>query len=164
MFDKEVVIDAKGHLMGRLAALVAKELLSGQRVVLVRAEEVLLSGILFTHKANFMEYLNKNSNTNPRHGGPYHFRAPARILYKAVRGMIPRKSQRGKAALERFKVFEGIPFPYSNKKRQIVARAMRVVRLGANRYDLIYLTKIININSLELTRFPKTLSIKAFSF
>jgi len=29
MFEKEIVIDAKGHLMGRLAAQVAKELLSG---------------------------------------------------------------------------------------------------------------------------------------
>lgn len=29
MFEKEIVIDAKGHLMGRLAATVAKELLNG---------------------------------------------------------------------------------------------------------------------------------------
>ena len=38
MFEKEIVIDGKGHLMGRLAAVVAKELLNGQRVVIVRAE------------------------------------------------------------------------------------------------------------------------------
>ncbi len=29
MFTKVVVIDAKGHLLGRLASYVAKELLSG---------------------------------------------------------------------------------------------------------------------------------------
>ena len=29
MFNKVVVIDAKGHLMGRLASYVAKQLLSG---------------------------------------------------------------------------------------------------------------------------------------
>ena len=29
MFEKEIVIDAKGHMMGRMAATVAKELLSG---------------------------------------------------------------------------------------------------------------------------------------
>ena len=29
MFDKEIVIDGKGHLMGRLASIVAKEILSG---------------------------------------------------------------------------------------------------------------------------------------
>jgi ribosomal protein L13 len=29
MFDKTIVIDARGHLLGRLASYVAKELLSG---------------------------------------------------------------------------------------------------------------------------------------
>lgn len=29
MFKKQVVVDAKGHLMGRLASYVAKQLLSG---------------------------------------------------------------------------------------------------------------------------------------
>jgi large subunit ribosomal protein L13Ae len=29
MFQKVIVIDAKGHLMGRLASYVAKQLLSG---------------------------------------------------------------------------------------------------------------------------------------
>ena len=30
MFEKELVIDGKGHLQGRLASIVAKELVSGQ--------------------------------------------------------------------------------------------------------------------------------------
>ena len=134
MFDKEVIIDAKGHLLGRLCAYVAKELLTGQRVVIVRAEKALLSGILFTKRNDFLEFLNKQSNTNPRHGGPYHYKAPARLIWKAIKGMVPRKSLRGKAALERLKIFEGIPFPFSNRKRNVVPRAMRVVRLKANRY------------------------------
>lgn len=29
MFEKEIIIDAKGHMMGRMAAMIAKELLSG---------------------------------------------------------------------------------------------------------------------------------------
>ena len=29
MFDKLVIIDGKGHLLGRLASVVAKELLNG---------------------------------------------------------------------------------------------------------------------------------------
>ena len=43
-FEKVVVIDARDHLMGRLASIVAKELLLGQRVVVVRAEELNISG------------------------------------------------------------------------------------------------------------------------
>lgn len=44
-FDaKEVVIDGRGHLLGRLASIVAKELLSGQKVAVVRCEELMISG------------------------------------------------------------------------------------------------------------------------
>lgn len=44
MFEKEVVIDCKGHIMGRLASVVAKELLSGQKVVCVRCEDINITG------------------------------------------------------------------------------------------------------------------------
>lgn len=44
MFEKEVVIDCRGHIMGRLASIVAKELLSGQKVVCVRCEELNITG------------------------------------------------------------------------------------------------------------------------
>jgi len=71
-------------------------------------------------------------NTNPARG-PYHFRAPSRMFYKAVRGMIPRKSKRGEAALERLKVFEGVPPVYDVKKKLVVPDALKVVRLTPGR-------------------------------
>ena len=44
MFEKEVVIDCRGHTMGRLASIVAKELLSGQKVICVRCEDLNVTG------------------------------------------------------------------------------------------------------------------------
>jgi large subunit ribosomal protein L13Ae len=44
MFEKVVVVDARAHMMGRLASVVAKELLNGQHVVLVRCEGINISG------------------------------------------------------------------------------------------------------------------------
>ena len=129
MFEKEVIIDGKGHLMGRLAAIVAKEVLNGQRVVIVRSEEMILSGSLYRRRCDFLEFKNRSSNTNPRHGGPYHFKAPSKIFWRAVRGMVPHKTKRGTAALNRMKIFEGCPFPYSNKKKVVVSRALKVLRL-----------------------------------
>jgi len=70
---------------------------------------------------------------NPTRGGPFHFRAPSRIFYKAVRGMIPHKTARGAAAMERLKVFEGVPPPYDKKKRVVVPQALRVLRLRPGR-------------------------------
>lgn len=65
--------------------------------------------------------------------GPFHFRAPSRIFYKTVRGMIPHKTARGAAAMERLKVFEGVPPPYDKKKRMVVPQALRVLRLKPGR-------------------------------
>lgn len=39
-----VVIDGKGHLLGRLTSIVAKQLLFGKKVVVVRCEQILISG------------------------------------------------------------------------------------------------------------------------
>lgn len=70
---------------------------------------------------------------NPTRGGPFHFRAPSRIFYKAVRGMVPHKTARGTSAMERLKVFEGVPPPYDKKKRVVVPQALRVLRLRPGR-------------------------------
>lgn len=39
-----VVIDGKGHLLGRLASVTAKQLLNGKKIVVVRAEQLVVSG------------------------------------------------------------------------------------------------------------------------
>lgn len=47
--------------------------------------------------------------------------------------MIPHKTARGAAALERLKVFEGVPPPYDKKKKMVVPQALRVLRLQPGR-------------------------------
>ena len=132
MFEKEVVIDGRGHLVGRLASKLVKELLNGQRVVVVRCELLNKSGSLFRNKLKFQEFLNKTRNTNPRKGH-IHFRTPSRIFWRVVRGMLPHKTPKGAAALGRLKVFDGIPFPYDQKKRVVVPDALKVLRLKSHR-------------------------------
>jgi hypothetical protein len=50
VFQKLVVVDTRGHLLGRLASLIAKELLMGQHVVCVRCEEINISGTFMRNK------------------------------------------------------------------------------------------------------------------
>ncbi len=45
------------------------------------------------------------------------------------RSMIPHKTARGAAALERLKSFEGVPHPYDKVKRMVVPDALKVLRL-----------------------------------
>jgi len=65
--------------------------------------------------------------------GPFHFRAPSKIFYKTIRGMIPHKTSRGTEALKRLKIFEGMPPPYDKKKRMVVPDALRILRLKPGR-------------------------------
>ncbi|KAK9410639.1 60S ribosomal protein L13a [Crotalus adamanteus] len=71
-------------------------------------------------------------NTNPSRG-PYHFRAPSQIFWRTVREMLPHKTKRGQAALEKLKVFDGIPPPYDKRTRMVVPAALKVVRLKPTR-------------------------------
>ncbi|KAL6088055.1 hypothetical protein STEG23_021289 [Scotinomys teguina] len=47
--------------------------------------------------------------------------------------MLPHKTKRGQADLERLKVLDGIPPPYDKKKRMMVPAALKVVRLKPTR-------------------------------
>lgn len=128
MFTGPIVIDGKGHLLGRLASIIAKEALNGQEVIVVRCEQIDISGTEHRNRRNFQKYLGKRTATNPR-WGPFHHRAPSKILMKAVRGMTPRKTKRGEAAMRRIKGYEGIPPEFSKKKRMVVPNALRVTHL-----------------------------------
>ncbi|KAL4232515.1 hypothetical protein ACF0H5_007207 [Mactra antiquata] len=129
--SKPILIDGRGHLMGRLAAIVAKTILQGQKVIVVRCEGINISGNFYRNKLKYLQYLRYRCNVKPSRG-PFHFRAPSRVFYKAVKGMIP-STPRGKEALGKLKVFEGVPPPYDKQKRKVVPAALRVLRLKQNR-------------------------------
>ncbi|KAJ8891448.1 hypothetical protein PR048_003976 [Dryococelus australis] len=130
--DKPLLIDGRGHLLGRLAAIIAKTLLQGNRIIVVRCEQLNISGNFFRAKLKYLSFLRKRCNVNPARG-PYHFRAPSKVLWRTVRGMLPHKTPRGKAALKRLKAYEGIPPPYDKRKRWVVPGALRVMCLKPGR-------------------------------
>jgi large subunit ribosomal protein L13Ae len=127
-FQKEVIVDASGNLLGRLSATIAKELLQGQKVTVVRCEQINVSGSLFRQRLKYMEFKRKTNNVNPKHG-PFHYRAPSKILWRTIRGMLPHKTARGQAALDRLSTFEGMPHPYDLKKKVVIPQALKMLRL-----------------------------------
>lgn len=132
MFEANITVDARGHLLGRLASTVAKELLNGQRMTVVRCEELNISGKHIRNKNKYLAFLRKRMATNPKKG-PIHYRSPARIFWRTVRGMLPHKTTRGAAALARLHAFEGVPPPYDKTKKMVVPSALRVLRLRPDR-------------------------------
>lgn len=127
-FQKEVVIDGRGHILGRLSCIVAKELLQGQKVTVVRCEAINMSNTLFRQQLKYTEFKTKTNNVNPKHG-PFHYRAPSKIFWRVVRGMMPHKTARGAAALDRLTVHDGCPHPYDMKKKVVCPQALKVLRI-----------------------------------
>jgi large subunit ribosomal protein L13Ae len=128
MNRKLVIIDAKGHLIGRLASYVAKQLEQGQKIVIVRCEHTLISGSHYRNKLKYMDFLRKRMSTNPKKG-PLHYRAPSRIVHRVIRGMLPHMTPKGAASLGRLKCFDGVPLSLNAKKKVVVPDALKAVRL-----------------------------------
>ena len=128
MAPEVVTIDCAGHMLGRLASVIAKQLLNGQKVVAVRCEKICVSGGFVRQKMKYERFRRKRHLTAPRKG-PYHYKAPAKILWRTIRGMVPHKTHRGALALERLQTFEGVPAPYDKVKRVTVPAALKVLRL-----------------------------------
>ncbi len=76
-------IAAKRHLGAVLTAFSLQHCLLLQ--VIVRAEEISVSGGLVRQKMKYERFLRKRMNSNPKKG-PLHFRAPSRIFWRTVRG------------------------------------------------------------------------------
>jgi ribosomal protein L13 len=75
----------------------------------------------------FLQFLRKRTNTNPKRG-PIHYRSPARMVWRVIRGMIPHKTKRGAAAMERLKVRRALSRIGSSAcKQKAVAAKHRVL-------------------------------------
>jgi len=132
VLTKTKIIDGRDHLLGRLASVVAKELLAGQKVVIVRCDEMVISGSLVRNRVKYAQFRNKAMNTNPRKG-PFHYKSPAKMVWRTIRGMVHQKTARGQAAIGRLSTFDGIPAPYDKQQRVVVPAALRTMRLKPGR-------------------------------
>ncbi|KAG9393164.1 Ribosomal protein L13 [Carpediemonas membranifera] len=123
------VVDARDHIVGRLASIIAKEALKGNKVVVVRAEEMVFSGNWQRNLGEWRQFINKRCAYNPKRG-PFHHRAPSAMFERIVRGMVPHRTPRGSAALARIQVFDGIPPQFQRTKRMVIPEALKINSLG----------------------------------
>ncbi len=126
-----VLISAENLIMGRLASHVAKLLLNGQEVTIINCEKVVITG---SRKQIIADYHQKRTVGGERKG-PYFPRMPDRILKRTIRGMIPYKKSSGKVALEKLRVYIGVPKDLEDKKKYTVKEAnaagkVKYVELG----------------------------------
>jgi large subunit ribosomal protein L13 len=110
--DSTLYIDATGLIAGRLSSRLAAELLRGQKIVVLNAEKAVLSGKRDTIIAAWKLKLDLGSKVNPMYG-PLHPRRPDNILWRMVRGMVPKTKAKGTLGLKRLRVYIGVPEKYN---------------------------------------------------
>lgn len=101
--EEELIIDAENQPLGRLAAFVAKQALLGKKIKIANCEKIVISG---NREAVLEEYRRRRARGSAEKG-PFFPKTPERIVKRAIRGMLPYKKPKGKAALERISVFKG---------------------------------------------------------
>jgi large subunit ribosomal protein L13 len=102
------VIDAKDTIFGRAASQIAKKLINGEEIQIINAEKFVIVG---NPEQIVQRYLTKRGlkhKGNPELS-PKWPKVPHMLVKKMVSGMLPRKSSRGKDALERLMVYTGNP-------------------------------------------------------
>jgi len=128
------VIDGSNHIMGRLATHVAKELLNGEEVIIVNAENIVVTG----RKEQILEDYKSRRDRGVKgrnRRGPYYPRMPDRMLKRTIRGMLPYQEPRGRIAFKKLKVYIGVPKEMEGTNTQNIDKAMdrgatRKVNLG----------------------------------
>jgi large subunit ribosomal protein L13 len=131
-----IVIDGKDAILGRLASFAAKRLLEGERVAIVNAEQVVISGKKDSTFSIYKAWMETRNVANPRKG-PFHPRRPEDIVRRAIRGMLPYSTARGRDAYRRLRAYVGVPEELS--KGELISvpdaglghlRSRRFIRVG----------------------------------
>ena len=104
-FDADVVIDGRGCILGRVASQVAERVLDGERVAVVNAEELIVTGDETDVVGKFEKRTKLGSDR-----GPYYPKRPDGIAKRSIRGMLPYDRRRGREAFERVRVYVGNPY------------------------------------------------------
>lgn len=103
-FEADLVVDARDCILGRVASQVADAALSGQRIAVVNAESAVITG----SEEDIMSVYRKRTEIGSDRG-PYYPKRPDGIMKRAIRGMIPYKTTRGREAFENVRVYVGNP-------------------------------------------------------
>ena len=127
------VIDGSNAVLGRLSSEIAKKLLEGERILIINAEKVVISGTRKHIIESYKSKTNKRTITAPWKG-PFHYRRPDRIVKRTIRGMLPFKQTKGREAYRRLIVHIGVP---ENIKEESI---IKINEVNASRLKGRYIT------------------------
>lgn len=107
---KEIILNASGCSVGRVASFVAKQALLGKKIIVVNCQDALFLG----NRRNIIdEYKKAVSKGGYSLKGPFFPKKdPARFMKRTIRGMLSYKQERGRNALKRVFCYSDLPKQY----------------------------------------------------
>lgn len=127
-------------VLGRLSSRIAKKLMEGEEVNLINAEKIVVSGVPNNIVADYMQKRRLQQKATPEFS-PKWPKIPHLMVRRVIRGMLPFKKAKGKAAFKKLKVYAGNPnikgemTSFADAKNNGLARYMSISdmckRLGA---------------------------------
>ncbi|MHA2073086.1 MAG: 50S ribosomal protein L13 [Candidatus Hodarchaeales archaeon] len=124
-FIEANIVSAENAIIGRLASIVAKRLLNGEKIVIVNADKGIISGHSRFITSKYRQRWRIKTKSNPLKG-PFYPRKTDHILRRTVRGMLPFHKSRGKEAYSRLLVFKGIPDSLKDKEIEIIQESQKL--------------------------------------
>ena len=110
------VVDATNLLLGRMASVIAKRALKGEKIDIVNCEKAVVSG----NKNHLVAlYTQKQRRGNPFRG-PFFPKQSDRILRRTIKGMLPHRKAHGREAFERVMCHIGVPEKLKNEKMETI--------------------------------------------
>ena len=113
---REIIVDGSGHILGRLASIIAKKLLEGERIIVVNAEKIVVSGDPVRVKQFYKRTILGVKSHYSHRLRPKRPRSPVRLFKSTVKGMLPKENKRGREALSRLRVYIGVPEEYRGRE------------------------------------------------
>jgi len=101
----KLVYDGTDVVFGRIASVVAKELLKGNSVDLINCEEIIISGDKKLLAKKILAKREMGSGGSIK--GPKYPRVADRLVKRMIRGMLPRDRMKGQDAYRRLKCYIG---------------------------------------------------------
>ncbi len=101
-----MIIDGENCVLGRLATHVAQKALAGETITIINAEKIVITGNPLSVVAHYRQRYRIVQNAKPVHS-PHMSKRPDLFVKRSIRGMLPRKTKRGVAALKRIRAYIG---------------------------------------------------------
>ncbi|MFH1317213.1 MAG: 50S ribosomal protein L13 [Candidatus Woesearchaeota archaeon] len=134
-----MIINGENLIVGRVATVVAKMALLGDKIDIVNCEKMVITGKRDEILRRYQTARKRGIHTK----GPFIKRHPDRFVRKIIRGMLPYKQPKGRVAFKNIMCYISIPDVYKDKEIVTIENAN--------------VSKMDNLNYIQIGRLMKLL-------